>query len=346
MLCLRYTMRQNSKARELTVYSDCSFQVAYRRKIFEKIALAAYSGVNSELFRQLPNSIVAAMGFSVSSSEFSSDLDYVAESCCAALGLEPMSFKGLFSREWKSCSAEPFLLDVSRGPVLCALKSVCHKCANSMGSERPCAKVCPHAAIQTDAFGHTQIDGEHCDSCGKCMLACPYGAILDKSSIYQTIQAIHGGEHIYALLLPGLSLQFSKHFSQLELTEAFRLLGFYDILELEAAEPDQNKAGAGLCMGWRSKEGKSHISCCVDSIPDYLFAIQEEISFVKSYDPGAMFILAVPCAVSKVEAYRLKPSMDVSFVLDFEELAGMMDARCLDHDLIRPCELEPLKHFS
>ena len=328
------------------MYSDCSFQIVYRRQIFEEIALAAYSGAKSDLLRQFPNRVVSAIDSSTASDEFSSDLDYVAESCCAALGLEPVSFKTFFSGEEESVCPDEILPKTSSGPVLCTLKSVCHKCANVMGNERPCAKACPHGAIQADMHGHTVIDGEHCDSCGKCLLACPYGAILDKSSIYQAIQAIHGAWHVYALLLPGLSLQFSKRFTQLELTEAFRLLGFYDTLELELVKTNKSKSTASRCPGWRSKEGKSHLSCCVDSIPDYLSAIQEEISFVKSYDPDALFTLAVPCALSKVEASRLKQSMDVSFVLDFEELAGMMDARCLDHDLIRPYELEPLKHFS
>ena len=117
-------------------------------------------------------------------------------------------------------------------------------------------------------------------------------------------------------------------------------------MELEELGSDQAKEAGCLYSGWRSKERKSHISCCANNIPDYLHSIQEEISYIQSYDTGALFALAVPCAVSKVEANRLKHSMDVNFVLDFEELAGMMDALCLDHDMIRPFELEPLKVFS
>ena len=77
-----------------------------------------------------------------------------------------------------------------------------------MGSTRHCAVVCPTGAITVDNVGSTTIDQDKCISCGKCMLACPYGAIIDKSYIYQLIQAIKSGNEVYALLCPGLHEQF------------------------------------------------------------------------------------------------------------------------------------------
>jgi Fe-S-cluster-containing hydrogenase component 2 len=91
---------------------------------------------------------------------------------------------------------------------LCALRSVCRKCVQTMGATRACATVCPTGAITVDNKGSTVIDQEKCISCGKCMLACHYGAIIDKSYIFQLIQSFKSGGEVYALLCPGLHEQF------------------------------------------------------------------------------------------------------------------------------------------
>ena len=303
--------------------------------------MLAYSNAKEAMFRYVPKSVVTAIAENEASNEVSSDLDYAAESCCAALGLEPVGYKDFFSENMG------FGHEKAAGKnVLCTLKSVCHKCANILGNERPCAKACTRDAIRADAFGSTVIDGAKCDSCGRCLLACPYGAIIDKSSIVQVIQTIHSGTHTYAILTPGLSRQFSAHFSDMELTEAFRLLGFYDIVELDGEEDRLRNGKGSACIGWRSEESKAHISCCVNKIEEYGDGIRDEICYVREYDPNACFVLAAPCAISKVEIARLKDSLHVSYVLDFEELAGMLDARGIEKDLIRPFELESLKHIS
>jgi Na+-translocating ferredoxin:NAD+ oxidoreductase RNF subunit RnfB len=77
-----------------------------------------------------------------------------------------------------------------------------------MGATRACATVCPTGAITVDNKGSTVIDQEKCISCGKCMLACHYGAIIDKSYIFQLIQSFKSGGEVYALLCPGLHEQF------------------------------------------------------------------------------------------------------------------------------------------
>ena len=39
-------------------------------------------------------------------------------------------------------------------------------------------------------------------SCGQCLVNCPFGAISDKSQIFQVIRAIQSGEQVYAALAP------------------------------------------------------------------------------------------------------------------------------------------------
>ena len=190
------------------MYSSSSVQIKYRRKIYENVASLAYKNAGGEQFKWLPETIISLMGEQDSASEFSSDLDYAAEACYAALNLSPKSYKEVMNDD--TAAALKAVEDDTQGghSNLCALKSVCRKCVQTMGSTRHCAVVCPTGAITVDNVGSTTIDQDKCISCGKCMLACPYGAIIDKSYIFQLIQSIKGGGEVYALLCPGLHEQF------------------------------------------------------------------------------------------------------------------------------------------
>ena len=190
------------------MYSNNSIQIKYRRKIYENVASLAYGKKNEDSFKRLPETIVSLMGSQNYEAEFSSDMDYAAEACCAALNLEPRNYKEVISSDIVG-ALDQVEHDTQGGHSnLCALKSVCRKCVQTMGSARHCAVVCPTGAITVDNMGSTTIDQEKCISCGKCMLACPYGAIIDKSYIYQLIQSIKKGNEVYALLCPGLHEQF------------------------------------------------------------------------------------------------------------------------------------------
>lgn len=71
--------------------------------------------------------------------------------------------------------------------------------------ERPCKKACGIAAIGKDELGRAAIDYKKCTSCGQCLVNCPFGAISDKSQIFQTIMAIKSGVPVYVVLAPGPS---------------------------------------------------------------------------------------------------------------------------------------------
>ena len=190
------------------MYSNHSIQIKYRRKIYENVASLAYRRPSEEQFKRLPETLVSLMGSQEYQGEFSSDLDYAAEACCAAMNLAPMSYKDVMGTNMMEALKQGDEDNTNGHSNLCALKSVCRKCAQTMGATRHCAIVCPTGAITVDNMGSTIIDQEKCISCGKCMLACPYGAIIDKSAIYQLIQSFKDGGEVYALLCPGLHEQF------------------------------------------------------------------------------------------------------------------------------------------
>lgn len=63
-------------------------------------------------------------------------------------------------------------------------------------------------AIRSDANGKADIDYEKCVSCGRCLVNCPFGAIADKSQIFQVIRSIQSGEKVYAAVAPAFVGQF------------------------------------------------------------------------------------------------------------------------------------------
>ena len=79
------------------MYSTNSIQIKYRRKIYENVASLAYGKKNEDSFKRLPETIVSLMGSQNYEAEFSSDMDYAAEACCAALNLEPRNYKEVIS---------------------------------------------------------------------------------------------------------------------------------------------------------------------------------------------------------------------------------------------------------
>ena len=59
-----------------------------------------------------------------------------------------------------------------------------------------------------DENGAADIDQSKCVSCGQCMANCPFGAIADKSQIFQVIQSINQGDRVIAAVAPAFVGQF------------------------------------------------------------------------------------------------------------------------------------------
>ena len=61
---------------------------------------------------------------------------------------------------------------------------------------------------------------------------------------------------------------------------------------------------------------------------------------LKKADPEARMCFIGPCSAKKLEAMRHSVRSDVSFVLTFEELAGIMEAADIDYDSLEVTEPE------
>ena len=229
----------------------------------------------------------------------------------------------------------------------------CGKCINVCPYEaiirlkRPCSEACGMKAIGSDELGRAEINQDNCVSCGQCMANCPFGAISDKAQIFQTIQAIRSDEPVYAAVAPAVAGQFGEKMTPEKIRVAFKELGFEDAIEVAI--------GADLCT---IEEGEMFLkevptempfmatSCCPAwsamakrVFPDEAKCISMALTpmvltgrLIKKKHPGCKVAFIGPCSAKKLEASRRSIRSDVDFVLTFEEVMGMFEAKGVDFE--------------
>ena len=211
--------------------------------------------------------------------------------------------------------------------------------------ERPCARSCGMDAIGSDEFGRAEIDHDKCVSCGMCLVNCPFGAIVDKGQIFQTIHAIKEGIDVYAAIAPAFVGQFGAGVTPEKVKGALKELGFKDVVEVAI--------GADLCTVEEAEDFLNKVpneqpfmatSCCPawsvmakKLFPDFKPYISMALTpmvltgrLIKKEHPNAKVVFIGPCAAKKLEASRKSVRSDIDFVLTFEEVMGMFEAKGVD----------------
>ena len=221
-------------------------------------------------------------------------------------------------------------------------KTVCPYDAISH-QQRPCLAHCGVNAIHSDAHGRAVIDTEKCVSCGQCMVSCPFGAIADKSQIFQLIRAMQSVRKIIAQVAPSFVGQFGPKVSADMFKTALKELGFFDVYEtaigadmgaMSEAEHYVKEVATGelpflltsCCPSW-SMLAKIYFPETIDKISNALTPMVATARVIKKDHPDAAVVFIGPCASKKLEASRRSVRSDVDFVITFEELAGMFEAK-------------------
>lgn len=110
-----------------------------------------------------------------------------------------------------ACAACPpnryIVSDMCRGCVAHPCMQACPKGAISHNT-RPCEQACGVKAIGSDEQGRAKILDDKCVSCGMCMVSCPFGAISDKSQVFQLAHSLRDGNKIIAIVAPAYISQF------------------------------------------------------------------------------------------------------------------------------------------
>ena len=233
----------------------------------------------------------------------------------------------------------------------------CGKCAKAcpynaiVHLERPCAAACGMDAIDSDEHGRAVINQDKCVACGQCLVACPFGAIVDKGQIFQVIQSILKGDRVVAIVAPAFIGQFGKHSTPGKFIAAMKKLGFYRIVEvavgadmctieeardfLEKVPEKQKYMATSCCPAWHSMIYKLFPGEA-GNISMTLTPMVFTARLMKKKYPDCKVVFVGPCAAKKLEAIRADIRSDVDFVLTFEELQGMFEAKEVDFETIEP----------
>ena len=209
--------------------------------------------------------------------------------------------------------------------------------------ERPCAMSCGVNAITSDKHGRAFIDSKKCVSCGQCMVNCPFGAISDKSQIFQLARALSEGDEIIAEVAPAFVGQFGDKILSKHIKAALIELGFSEVYEVALGADIGAIAEAhhyvdtvvtgelpflltSCCPSW-SVLAKNQFPDMIDKISRELTPMVATARTIKKEHPNAKVVFVGPCASKKLEASRRTVRSDVDFVITYEELQAMFDAK-------------------
>ncbi len=234
----------------------------------------------------------------------------------------------------------------------------CIKCGKCMEAcpynaitkiERPCAASCGMNAIKSDEEGKAVINYDRCVSCGQCLVNCPFGAIVDKGQIFQTICAMKEGNEVIAAVAPAFVGQFGPSVTPDKVKAALKELGFADVVEvaigadlctIEEADdflkkvPEQQPFMATSCCPAWSVMAKKDFPQFAPYISMALTPMVYTARLIKKDKPNAKVVFIGPCAAKKLEASRRTIRSDVDFVLTFEEVMGMFEAKAVQLEQI------------
>lgn len=211
----------------------------------------------------------------------------------------------------------------------------------------PCEQACPVDAIHKGADGFAEIDFDKCISCGRCMDACPFGAIMERSQLIDVLGAMKSTRKVCAVLAPSVVGQFDATLPQL--MTAVKKAGFDKVTEVaEGAEVTTANEAKELIERLERGDRFMTTSCCsawTQAVKKHLPALQKFVSDTKSpmayiaeieKKNGYTVVFVGPCVSKRVEG-REDPNVD--FVMTYEELGALLDARGIDPS---QCEETPL----
>lgn len=211
--------------------------------------------------------------------------------------------------------------------------------------QRPCIRACKTDAITYDPeTKKASIHEEDCIQCGACVYQCPFGAIMDKSQIVEITRSLMQKERkVYGIVAPAISSQFT-YASIEQVVAGVKALGFHSVVEAAL--------GADIVAYFETQSIVHELdhmdfvttSCCpafvnyiqkkfpqlADNISDMVSPMVAMGRLIKSTDPNAITVFIGPCIAKKMEAKATDITDAIDYVMTFEELQALLDAKEID----------------
>lgn len=222
---------------------------------------------------------------------------------------------------------------------------------------RPCKRDCPTDAIKIDQYKNAVIDYDKCISCGTCVYQCPFGAIQDKSQIIPVIEELKNSQKsVYAMLAPAFATQFDYvHLCQV--ITGIKNLGFRDVVEV-ALGADLVTAHEAEELLEKKEQGEVLTTSCCPGFVNYIDLKYPELKkhvshtvspmtatarLIKAIDPDAVVVFIGPCIAKKTEQKRVP---DTDYVLTFEELAALIEAKGINLETLEGSPLNNASYYG
>ncbi|NTV89409.1 MAG: 4Fe-4S binding protein [Clostridiales bacterium] len=236
----------------------------------------------------------------------------------------------------------------------------CGKCydvcpfASIVKNERPCVAACgTNAFTKDDDTKKAIIVSQKCVACGMCMVSCPFGAIMDKTEIYQVVQRMKQSK-VCAIVAPSFAGQFGDKVGYGQIVAGLKALGFADVQEValgaditavleseefieEVLEGEQPFLATSCCPAW-SKFARRELGEKAYCVSESNSPMIETAKVIHKNFPDSMIVFIGPCSAKKQEVAEPGMTGWVDYVLTFEEVAAMFEARNIDLETIQPAE--------
>ena len=214
-------------------------------------------------------------------------------------------------------------------------------------------------AMVMPAF-NKKIAETQCVNCGQCRVYCPTGAISIRTHMDEVWDALADkNTRVVAQVAPAVRVAVGDHYGLAKgrsvmgkIVNALHRMGFDEVYDttfsadltiMEETKEFLNRVEKGenlplltsCCPSW-SMLAKKQFPAMIDNISRELTPMVATARSVKKEHPNAKVVFIGPCAAKKLEAMRTSVRSDVDFVITFEELWGLFDAK-----EINPAEIEP-----
>ena len=210
-----------------------------------------------------------------------------------------------------------------------------------------------------------------CINCGQCVVACPTGALREKSSISEVLDALNSGKHLVAQTAPSIRATLGESFGLEpgtpvtgQMVAALRDLGFNKVFDTNFAaditiveeatefikrfrENRDLPMITTCCPAW-IKFGEqfyyhqlNHMSTCRSPQAILASLVKTYYAEDKGIDPQDIVLIDVmPCTAKKYEIQRPEFRGDADYVLTTMELAKLINIYSIDFLNLPPSDFD------
>jgi hypothetical protein len=337
-----------------TIQKDDANEIAYNLIPHEADRVRCCVYKEREIIRERA---YLAMGYAPDGSEPKpGQFVYVLEAACDGCEIHRVRItdncrKCLFKACVSACKFDAIYEGDSKMHIKYDKCKACTMCAKAcpygsiLLSDRPCHRACPTGALLYREGEIAEIKEEDCVNCGQCAGACPFGAVSEVSYIRPLIQDMNEGKTTVAMVAPAILGQWGKsHINQVY--QALYKIGFTHIVEVAVGADMTTKNEAEEALEAK-KEGRKITTSCCPAFVSYIkmkfpevykkhtsdvlspMAITARIAREK-YGKDAKTVFVGPCVAKKAERLLPKNIENIDYVLTFEEITAMMEAKGID----------------